>query len=321
MDPQAAWNQLQEAYRVRDWETVRELAQSLLDWLERGGFGHRPRVTDTFCGSGQIPFEAARLGCEVYASDLNPVACMLAWGAVNIIGGSPESRSELERDQQELIANVLADIDALGVETDGHGWRAKAFLYCIEARCPQTGWMVPLLPTLVVSKANNTIAELVPDPALKRYRIAIRSEVSAEEFVAAESGSVRSDGRGQDPYLIHTVRGQEHRTKISTLRGDFRNPDGTSGNQLRLWKKSDFKPSPDDIFQERLYAIQWMRPKKSGKTFDYEFRTIDEADLNRERIVEEFVGEHLAQWQEDGSVPDMRIEPGDKTDEPIRTRG
>lgn len=38
MDPQAAWDQLQEAYRIRDWETVRELAQSLLDWLERGGF-------------------------------------------------------------------------------------------------------------------------------------------------------------------------------------------------------------------------------------------------------------------------------------------
>lgn len=38
MDPQAAWDQLQEAYRDRDWETVRELAQSLLDWLERGGF-------------------------------------------------------------------------------------------------------------------------------------------------------------------------------------------------------------------------------------------------------------------------------------------
>lgn len=38
MDPQAAWNQLQDAYRNRDWEAVGELAQSLLDWLERGGF-------------------------------------------------------------------------------------------------------------------------------------------------------------------------------------------------------------------------------------------------------------------------------------------
>jgi adenine-specific DNA methylase len=36
-------------------------------------------MADTFCGSDQIPFEAARLGCDVYASDLNPVACMLTW--------------------------------------------------------------------------------------------------------------------------------------------------------------------------------------------------------------------------------------------------
>ena len=42
MDPQAAWNQLQESYRAEDWDSVCELAQSLLDWLGRGGF---PPVT------------------------------------------------------------------------------------------------------------------------------------------------------------------------------------------------------------------------------------------------------------------------------------
>ena len=109
-------------------------------------FGHRPRVADTFCGSGQIPFEAARLGCDVYASDLNPVACMLTWGAFNIVGGSPESRENLaQRPAGTGAQRVQAEIDRLGVETDGEGWRAKVFLYCVEARCPQTGWMVPLL--------------------------------------------------------------------------------------------------------------------------------------------------------------------------------
>jgi hypothetical protein len=38
MDPQVAWEQLQEAYGNADWETVHELAQALLDWLDRGGF-------------------------------------------------------------------------------------------------------------------------------------------------------------------------------------------------------------------------------------------------------------------------------------------
>jgi putative DNA methylase len=56
-------------------------------------FGRHPRVGDTFCGGASIPFEAARLGCDVYASDLNPIACMLTWGALNIIGASPARRA------------------------------------------------------------------------------------------------------------------------------------------------------------------------------------------------------------------------------------
>ncbi len=52
-------------------------AQSLSGLVEQLGFarfGHRPKVADTFCGGGSIPFEAARLGCDVYVSDLNPIA-------------------------------------------------------------------------------------------------------------------------------------------------------------------------------------------------------------------------------------------------------
>jgi putative DNA methylase len=284
-------------------------------------FGRRPRVADTFCGSGQIPFEAARLGCDVFASDLNPVACMLTWGAFHIVGGSPESREELAWQQQQLAEEVKAKIDQLGVESDGHGWRAKVFLYCVEVRCPQTGWLVPLLPTRIISKGYRVIAELVPDARAKRYDITIRSGVSAQELAAALQGTVRADGRGQDPYMVHTVENVEYRTKISTLRGDYRKDKGISGNRLRLWEKSDFVPRPDDIFQERIYAIQWARPKRKGKGEEFQFRSVTSEDLRRERIIEAFVGEHLTNWQAKGWVPDMRIEPGDKTDEPIRTRG
>ena len=61
------------------------------------------------------------------------------------------------------MRQVQEEIDSLGVETDGKGWRAKVYLYCFETRCPQSGWMVPLLPTLIVSMSRNAIAELVPD--------------------------------------------------------------------------------------------------------------------------------------------------------------
>lgn len=35
-----------------------------------------PLVVDPFAGRGSIPMGALRLGCEAFASDLNPVACL-----------------------------------------------------------------------------------------------------------------------------------------------------------------------------------------------------------------------------------------------------
>ena len=43
--------------------------------------------------------------------------------------------------------------------------------------------------------------------------------------------------------------------------------------------------------------------------------------MARERQVEQIVAENIEQWQQQGLVPDMAIEPGDKTDQPIRERG
>ena len=116
-------------------------ADNIPELMEQLGilrFGQRPKVGDTFCGGGSIPFEAARLGCDVYASDLNPVACMLTWGALNIIGASAEARREIERAQSAVAAAVDREITELGIEHDSHGNRAKAY-FLLEVRCPQTG--------------------------------------------------------------------------------------------------------------------------------------------------------------------------------------
>ena len=50
-----------------------ELAKFRAEIKEAFG-GRAPRVLDPFAGGGAIPLEAMRLGCETFASDLNPVA-------------------------------------------------------------------------------------------------------------------------------------------------------------------------------------------------------------------------------------------------------
>lgn len=294
-------------------------AQSLTELVEQFGilrYGHRPRVGDTFSGGGSIPFEAARIGCDVYASDLNPIACMLTWGALNIIGSSPDRRAEIEKAQERVAKAVDAEITELGIEHDKQGNRAKSYLYCLETRCPETGWMVPLSPTWVISKGRNIIARLKPDHHHKRFDIEIVSGVSDKEAAVADKGTV------QEGDMVYALDGKTYRTPIKTLRGDFRNADGSTGNRLRRWEKSDFKPRPDDIFQERLYAIHWIAKDSLNKSRQETwFAAPTDADWERERRVESLVAENLNRWQDEGLVPDMAIESGDKTDELIRTRG
>lgn len=292
---------------------------SMVDVVRQFGllrYGHAPRVGDTFCGGGSIPFEAARLGCDIYASDLNPIACMLTWGAINVIGASPERREEIEK-SQDLIADLVdKELTELGVEQDSRGNRAKSYLYCLETRCPETGWMVPMIQDRIISKNRSVIATLEPDHDRRRFNIIITEGVSATDLKAAKKGTVQ----GGD--LVYELDGVTYRHSIKTLRGDYRGTEGKTQNRLRLWNKNDFKPRPDDIFQERLYAIQWIKKEtlKDGRQETF-FSVVTDEDIERELKVESIVSANLARWQEAGWVPDMAIEPGDKTDELIRTRG
>ena len=56
--------------------------------------GKSPKLLDPFAGGGAIPLEGLRLGCEVEASDLNPVAVLILKGTVEYPQkyGQPDSR-------------------------------------------------------------------------------------------------------------------------------------------------------------------------------------------------------------------------------------
>jgi len=38
MDPQATWNDIHQALHDKDYDLARELLESLIEWLEKGGF-------------------------------------------------------------------------------------------------------------------------------------------------------------------------------------------------------------------------------------------------------------------------------------------
>ncbi|MBR2124106.1 MAG: hypothetical protein IJ934_02865, partial [Acetobacter sp.] len=289
-------------------------AKSHVELVEQLGqrYAGRPlKIGDVFCGGGSIPFEAARLGFDVYASDLNPVACMLTWGAFFLVGGDAAQREALQRKQERIAEEIDAHITALGIEHDEEGNRAKAYLYCTEVEDPQTGYKIPLAPSWVISKPKKVIAVLKADREKKRFEIEIESGVSEEKLKEAEKGTI------QKGIVSYVLEGKRYSIPLKTLRGDYKDASGKSRNALRQWEKSDFTPRKGDLYQERLYCILWIS-KATGKTY---YAGVTEGDLEREERVKEYVREHLGEWQAKGYVPEDEIETGQETERLTREKG
>jgi len=290
--------------------------QELVSQLGQRRFGHVPRVGDAFCGGGSIPFEAARLGCEAYGSDLNPVAALLTWAALNIIGGGETIAKQVRQAQQEVYNAVDQQITAWGIEHNKEGHRADAYLYCNEAVCPGCGWKVPLAPSWVIGEKTRCVAKLKPDETGKRFDILIESGVSDEEMENARAAGTVKDSALCCPNCL------PHTTPMAMLRGDGRG--GKDQYGLRMWENRDIAPRPEDVFQERLYCIRWVETweDEEGKAITERYYSApDDDDLRREELVLELLQERFAEWQEKGYIPSRRIEPGYNTDQPIRERG
>ena len=227
----------------------------LVQTLGERRFGRKPRVGDAFCGGGSVPFEAARLGCEVFASDLNPLAALLTWGALNIIGGGEAVAERVRTAQAEVFDAVDRQITAWRIEHNETGWRADAFLYCTETACPACGWRIPLAPSWVIGEKTRTVARLRPEPDRRRFAINIRSGVTHDDLKAAREAGTAKQSRMECPNPHCRVS-----TPMTAIRGDHRD-DGGRGFGLRMWENDDLLPRSDDVFQERLYCVRWRLPR------------------------------------------------------------
>lgn len=128
------------------------------------GHGPRPRVLDLFSGGGAIPLEAIRLGCDVCANELNPVAHMIElcglvypqlYGVADrAVGGATGERNTKG---QSTWGGLAAEVEH---------WGKLVF----ENVRRQIGDLYPLIP----DPANNGKKPPKPDPML--FKTAGKSE-------------------------------------------------------------------------------------------------------------------------------------------------
>jgi putative DNA methylase len=290
--------------------------QELIKELGEKRYGHTPRVGDCFAGGGSIPFEAARMGADVYASDLNPVASLLTWASLNIAGASDEEVEKLREFQEKVYKEVDKQIVEWKIEHNEKGHSADSYLYCNETICPECGYKVPLAPSWVIGKGTKTVA-ILKDNGIDGFDIDIVQDATKEQFKESDKNITIRNNKVYCPHC-------EMETPMYAIRGDRKDSECNTIYGLRKWEKNEFIPRKDDVFQERLYAIRYVKnyidEKGKLKTERY-YTAPTKEDLDREKRVIDLLAERFNEWQEKGYIPDMMIEEGDETTRLQRERG
>ena len=114
-----------------------------------------PVLVDPFAGGGSIPLEALRVGCETFASDLNPVACMLLKTLLkDIPEHAQELPEEVRRVGEELATKVERKLHSF-YPLDHDGAKPIAYLWARTIICDSCGAELPLVRTFWLSKKAN----------------------------------------------------------------------------------------------------------------------------------------------------------------------
>lgn len=113
-----------------------------------------PLVVNPFAGGGSIPLEALRLGCEAFASDLNPVACLILKVMLEDI---PRHGPKLAEDLRRVGAEIRRQAEKKLTEVypkDPDGATPIAYLWARTVRCesPNCGAEIPIFKSPWLSK-------------------------------------------------------------------------------------------------------------------------------------------------------------------------
>lgn len=131
-------------------KTARALVKAAHGPADPNGPYEPPLVVDPFAGGGSIPLEALRIGCDAFASDLNPVACLINKVLLeDIPRHGPKLAEELRRVGAEIKKQAEKEL-AEFYPPDPDGARPIAYLWARTVRCeqPNCGCEIPLRRSL-----------------------------------------------------------------------------------------------------------------------------------------------------------------------------
>jgi len=250
--------------------------------------GVSPKVLDPFAGGGAIPLEALRLGCETYASDLNPVAVLIEKATLEFPQkyGQPTKikemtpMGEIEREGNRLLADVKYWGDWVLEEArkelgrfyppDPDGSIPVGYIWARTVTCqnPGCGVEIPLMRQTWLAKKEK-----------KKVALRMVPQGNRIEFEIVEGSAIDSDP-GQ---------GTVSRAKvICPCCGS-----GLSDKEVR-------RQFQEGRAGQRMVAVVLHHPQKRGKTY----RLATEEDMAVFQEAEQYLEKKRAElWEEWGLDP------------------
>lgn len=146
------------------------------------------RVLDPTAGGGSIPLEAARLGCDVLANDLNPVAALILKATVELpLQHGSALLSRVKELGSQFVRRVRIQIADL-YPHEPNGWTCDGYLWARTVTCPYCGGVVPLSPSWNLDGSGHGV-RLIPEDRCIRFEIVSREADHSPGTVKGGDGS------------------------------------------------------------------------------------------------------------------------------------
>jgi putative DNA methylase len=257
-----------------------------------------PLVVDPFSGGGSIPLEALRVGCDAFASDLNPVACLILKVLLeDIPQHGPELAENLRRVGSEIKTKAdkeLADI----YPVDPDGATPIAWLWARTVRCeaPKCGAEIPLVRSFWLCKKASRRRALRPRVE-RRATLLPRVEFEVFEPVTEKDVPV----------------GTVTRAKATCLCCGAVLPPGRVRAQLALQRGGAevvFNEHGERSAGARLLAVVLLKSGEPGR----HYRLPTDGDYRAVRNAQERITGMIGEWERGGSegispLPDEPMNP------------
>ncbi len=256
-----------------------------------------PKVLDPTSGGGSIPFESYRLGCEVFANDLNPVAVLVQQATFEWptkIG--KQVVEEFRRITPKYLEEIRLRLEGAFPEEPHKDWRPDGYLWARTIVCPYCEGVIPLSPNWKLD-SNGTGIRLLPqlsDGPGGTGRVCGFQVVENEKDQS--KGTIKS-GKATCPFsdCNRVVDGDEVKAQAQA---------NLMGEQLFTV-----------VYKER--QISYTKTGKACEKWVRGFRAPRPEDDNNEKIIKA-LDKKKPEWEALNLIPNEPIPEGHKTDEPRR---